>query len=493
MIHEGISHPSRGQRFRSTLFPAFWALFAALLGLAIVLGGQFAIIAALCAAIPALLIALHSDRSLLALFFIAALLPMPPGTPLSINTLSVTIYLTDFLLVAALAACSLRLAAFRPLPRPAAIYGAVMVCAAVLGATHPASFDRLATEVRSVAYLITAFILGYGLRRRQDQRLALYVAVIILWYSAATVLASALLNITLVTGRVEPISYGAVETRFLIPSTTLSLLVLAVCLCLPIALPKLPNMRLVILAATPAFIVVFLSFSRNSLAAIAVALFTTVSFARYRKRLLILIPALSLAGAVMVALLQSVGGSGDFIARQLDAYSDRVFEGLSQSAVASDPGITFRRLENRYAMSSFLQRPVLGSGLGTYYRPYLPIEPFTDPTTGPAYVHNLFLWYLAKSGVIGLLSFLILVLTPLWRTCWVAHGSGVPSDGAQLAVASAVLGIIVVNFVAPLLYAPGDAALIGLLIGHLYAFSMSADEPHNSNPSEHPLDHWQRN
>jgi O-antigen ligase len=316
------------------------------------------------------------------------------------------------------------------------------------------------------------------LYRDEDARAVRRVLTGVLWSTAVLVVVESASGLRLLTGRVETVngvtpvrgSAGLDATRFLVPSKDLALLVC----CAALALILRGGSRGLWSRLGPALLVpsvalVFFSFSRRALlAAAAAALFVLLvsSAPRVLVRVLVLVPIASLA--VTVLLLVPLP-QDSYVARQADAFTTRVVEGLGADARAQDLGIAFRNLENQYAWASFRESPAVGHGLGATYRPDLPGQPFTaaDRDFGRTYAHDFYLWLAVKLGLLGVLTFAVFVIAPLHALVKKYAGSAVDRSRLLLPVAAGVVGLCAVNVVSPVFNEPATAVLLGCTLGLL--------------------------
>jgi len=159
----------------------------------------------------------------------------------------------------------------------------------------------------------------------------------------------------------------------------------------------------------------------------------------------------ALVGMVAVALLMSLPGM--FPGRYMAAAWDRLVWGMQPETLAHDPSTMMRGMETAYAVQSIAQHPLLGIGLGNFYRPTTP-EDFredTPPNIGLRwYMHNAYLWVWVDMGLMGFIPFIWLYAGFLIRgfTRWRAIGDP-KLRAVVLGFTLAVLGQAISNVVAP--------------------------------------------
>ncbi len=157
------------------------------------------------------------------------------------------------------------------------------------------------------------------------------------------------------------------------------------------------------------------------------------------------------AGLLIVTLTATYAG-GD-ITRYAVATRDRLLWGLSSRTLIQDRSAQMRLLETRYALDSIARHPLLGIGIGGYYRPAVPEDAYWREAGGRSlryYVHNAYLWIAVKTGVIGLaplVAFLALAVArglARWRAL-----SDPWERSLVLGLSLALMGQAVSNIVTP--------------------------------------------
>lgn len=425
-------------------------------------------------------IALISQRFILPLMLLALFLPLPASFPTAGYLFGLTFYVTDALIVLALLAVKKRSSALTAGILPV-LFLASLAIPVVVGLLKKSPVDQLLLDLRPPLYLVAAFLIGSASPSEGDQRTAMRVATFVLWYSVAGIVLSTLTGATLVGGAVHEIRPNLEGTglgevrRFQIQSTLLSLLILSACAAMIVVLPRLgrQTMRVIARLGVPALIIVFFGFSRHSLVALVVTVAVAFLVTPRRRRLLEVIPAIILvAGITATPILLSVSDdkeNSEFLVNQLEGYELRVVQGFTLDAIGKDQGLELRQLENKYAWQAFMSYPVTGIGLGTKYRPLLPdyLENFFPEGVGPTFSHNVFLWYMAKTGVLGLGTLLVFLTVPLTKALRRMRTEVTAQAAIGGALAAAVIGFVSVNLVAPYLNALQGAALVGLILGFL--------------------------
>lgn len=204
--------------------------------------------------------------------------------------------------------------------------------------------------------------------------------------------------------------------------------------------------------------VVLLSYSRNSVLAVIVAvgcsIFTPLGVDRTRRAVRIATVALAILaiGAGFAVLATQFG----IFRSQVTAFETRVIGGLSDKSLAIDASVQWREIETHMALDAIAQSPIYGLGAGVFYRPAVAQEPFPD-AGGRLYVHNYFLWALVKGGLL----YLTLVLAVMWIGLRGLLSSTAP---ALVAIGCGLAGVLAAGWVAPWTAQATMAAVIGALL-----------------------------
>ena len=476
-------------RWVITCVPVY--VFLVALGLA--LGGPYDKLAVLAAAAPLAVALAYLDlRLVLVPFLVLAWAPLPSTFPTQAQVLGIDLRLTDVVVPLAVVAV-LPGADRRPrLPSVALLAALALVAMVVHGLVAGASPTMVVRDSRGVLYLIATFAIGSQLVGSTHRRHAVGLTLAILWYSAVAVLVVSVTSLPLLAGRVEQVavsrSYGVdlfAATRFLLSSTALAMFVLCAAGSYLMTEPVLDRRRRGQLWALtlPAAVVVFFSFSRNSLVALGASLVFTLPFASRRRRMAGVVAGLAAAVVVVGAVGPRLGPVGSYVADQVDAYRARVVVGVTGSALRTDTSAAFRKYENRWALRAARSSPLVGHGAGYRYRPVLSREPFADRETGPTYIHGFYLWALVKMGVLGLAALLATLVVPMARAISVLRRTAAPEHPLAVAISAGIVGILAVGPVAPILDEIPSAVILGLAAGFLYGLAAAA-------PSDEQEDRW---
>jgi len=214
-----------------------------------------------------------------------------------------------------------------------------------------------------------------------------------------------------------------------------------------------------------------LAFSRNTLialgVAVAVSFFATLGWSSLRRaaRLAIIGGGILVVAVPGALFLLQHSSAGEWLTDQINGFSHRVLGGVSSSALAVDNSTLARLAEDANLNRSIAKAPLFGHGLGYAYQ-----EPFgRDPdeftnTLGTTYSHNFYLWWLAKSGAVGMAAFAMFALTPL---VFALRSASKPAKAGSAVSA----GLLVMSIVDPLPEDPANAMTLGIALGAALAFA----------------------
>lgn len=296
---------------------------------------------------------------------------------------------------------------------------------------------------------------------------ALRVTKWVLWVSAAVVLAGGVLGIQ-VGGRTEEASladpYGTsgAATRLLTNATFPALAV--ICAVAALVIARRATLRTTWVYSVPALLITILSFSRNSILAVAVAILFAVVASRTTSAALrafgvVLVTVGAFACLIVLNPVLATLPGGDFVNTQVTSYSTRVIGGLSSNVQATDSSVLFRASEDAWLLRGIVSSPVFGHGFGFAYKPSAGTSSFTLDYA-PYYAHNFYLWLGVKTGLAGVLMFILSVAGPLLRA--LRH----PST-TTFSVAAALVGLLAASYVAPTPIGSTSSILFGTLVGAL--------------------------
>lgn len=140
------------------------------------------------------------------------------------------------------------------------------------------------------------------------------------------------------------------------------------------------------------------------------------------------------------------------------------FSGFDTTSV-SDPGSVERKIFWQAGWKMFMSRPWIGLGLGTFmfnFREFVA----ENYRYGPAYAHNCYLQMLSEMGVIGLVSFLSILIIFLYNGIKIAHNRRETfSWYILLGSMAAVLGYSVQMVVDTIFYSLDLGILFWIILG----------------------------
>lgn len=168
--------------------------------------------------------------------------------------------------------------------------------------------------------------------------------------------------------------------------------------------------------------------------------------------------AVMLVGVYFV--MNYTGSSGSDL---VTSTTDRIFSLLRPDTYEDpDSSLRWRDFENYYASRQIIKHPLIGIGLGTQYRPWVPGRDH-EGFDGREIIHNGFYWLLLYTGGVGFVSMMGVMIAAIVRgfKYWRATPDGAVVLGSSLAV----IGILMGNWVEPLVTEWYWAAVTATLMG----------------------------
>lgn len=422
--------------------------------------GELVATAVLAAAFAAILLRNSALPIHLALVYATATLPQ--AVRVSIHPAGLDIDLWEPLLLLGVLHTHRHMRPPRVVTRSAIILLFAIAFAAAVGYQRN-PFFHLFNETRLHLDLVAALYIAAGVAYHRRLREYRATVLLVLWGSAAVLLLSSALGGALpLRGRTVAASLvgqASEATRLL--TNTQFLAAAAVCACTALYLARQRGARELLPFAAPALLIIFLSFSRNSLLALGVTFLVVLAVTASPLR-----TATTAATAAAVALgagwlvLKGVDGTavGSYLNQQVQAYVGRVFTGVEADVIANDPSALARVAENQNLLAAFWQSPLFGNGYGYPYQP-----PFGEPGTftaglGQFYAHNFYLWLLAKAGLLGAAAWLVAIVAPLVAGLRRRHV-------ASVGFTAAAFGLLAVAYVAPLPNEAPNSIIVGAVVG----------------------------
>jgi hypothetical protein len=364
--------------------------------------------------------------------------------------------------------------------RATVVFGVTVVAGVIIGFLHGYSLKDIQIDMRAIADMIIIIFVVAVIFAVDDWRRYLKTIVAILTFSAVMILYASVtgksVGLRSETAELDPnttstggvLGAGSTATRFLTQTTALAMAVVLACLTL-LVLGRVTAKHAAPMLI-PALVITFLSFSRNTILALAGTLAFALVFTLINGNLV-------RAGARFVAMLLVTGaaifglpilghaiGVGHWVDAQVTGYADRVVAGFEQSNVKNDRSAQGRLKEDAQLINSGADHPIFGAGFGYRYRaPEGGIRDpgnFTRTATGQLYAHNIYLWFYAKVGAVGAGTFLVLILIGVPPVL----GRRRPSP-VFVAAAGTLVGLGVLMSVMPLPLDQANAAALGLAIG----------------------------
>lgn len=337
--------------------------------------------------------------------------------------------------------------------------------------------DRVAREALFLCEMVAGFVLACLIVRAGYVKECIRTMAVILWFSMAMLAASEFAGVKL-AGRIESLEAevgSADAVRMLTSSQMPAVAVLAVLVAAQIVGRAKLSMWLVL--GLPAAVISLLSFSRNLLIILAVtaavAFVTSLGWAAIRRT-----AVFATVGAFTLAVVIPSGlflihdtGLGGWLGDQLNAFSHRVLGGLSSNSLKVDPSTLARLRENANLESSFADAPTFGHGLGYAYQfafgtpeAHQSARDTFSLNLGTTYAHNFYLWWLVKSGVVGMVAFAVFALTPFARA--------IQNPSAPVRISAAVsAGLLAVCAVVPLPLDGANSLVLGMALGATATFA----------------------
>ena len=443
--------------------------FGGLAGLSVLVGG-YKLIAVAIAGVILLALAFIRPEIVILLILAFTLGLVPSRFNQYVNVGLGRLQLTDLMLLLMLGILVFRLVADKsftfkktPFDILLAIFTITIVIGAIVAVTnHGARFKDTTYDARIlIGYLI--FFPVVNLVRKKNQLDILIKGILVI-----TLLVTASMIVQVVLGRslsiMDPLyqqSEGGL-IRFFHPGTYAIFPVLMILVC-HLALEKNNKYRLASIFSI--FLLcggLVLTMNRNLLVSGAISL-AILFVLLYGEELSqfgynVLIMAVILTG---VLLMFKITGSDSPIMQYPTAFLSRIANMFSISSLFSPTEtLNWRVRETGYAWQYIKSSPLLGIGLLTPYRPAF----FQgDPLTG--YMHNAYLWFWLRTGLLGLLSFLGLSFLFLFRgfVSWRKISDRFLSS-VVLGFLLAYLSMMISNFVAPSFIQSGSISIYAVMI-----------------------------
>lgn len=248
-----------------------------------------------------------------------------------------------------------------------------------------------------------------------------------------------------------------------IQSTALEPLYFANYLLLPISLlltlflkkhsPFSRNVSLVLLGLAGVNFVLTVSrggYIAGAVSVLFIALFTLRQLFTV-KNLVAVVLVVALVGGVSVRFLNQGEALEKFV-----VHAQNIFSGASYSERVETYEIAYRAV---------LEHPLLGIGMGGF-GPYASFHPYVVPSQGYQIVNNEYLELAAENGILGLLAFVVILVTLAVRTVKAYQVTSSPFlKSTLIGLSAALLGILIQYNTFSILYIMHVWVTIGLLMG----------------------------
>jgi hypothetical protein len=360
--------------------------------------------------------------------------------------------------------------------RTTALFGITIVAGVIIGLLHGYPLKDIQMDVRPIMHMIIVIFVAAVIFAVNDWRRYLKTIATILMASAAIIVYASVTgkSVGLKTETAElheaissggVLAGGSTALRYQTQTTAPALAVLLACVVL-LVLGRVTAKHAAPMLI-PSLVISFLSFSRNTILALAGALVFTLVIALVNGHLVRAVPRFVMmalvTGFVILGLpvLAHATGAGRWIDEQVTGYAHRVVAGFEQSNQKNDLSAQARLKENRYLRKSGAEHPILGAGFGYRYKPPEGDRSLYEATDhAQLYAHNTYLWFYVKVGVAGAGTFLILIVVGLLPALGRQRSSPVLE-----AAAGTLVGWGVAMMVMPLPLDHYDSTLLGLIIG----------------------------
>lgn len=359
-------------------------------------------------------------------------------------------------------------------------YVAIVGFMAVFGLANGARWTAVLQDVRGPLTFFGGVVCCLVLYRCSGLVTLLRMVPWILGISVALISFQVTTGQQILGGRVrQAVGFGGVgqagtainATRFIVSSEDLAVVaILVVFWWLTKRRQLQPPRSMLVFVVGCSSLIILLSLSRQLLVGLAIGalgwLLVRGGLAQVFRMALAAAPFAAAAFVVLVALT-SIGqgiGSDTIQGRQLDGFSERVIDGLRSETREQDAGSAWRERENGYALEVIREQP-FGTGFGLPYRPEFEIESFGDPTFFRRWVHNVYLWYGTKGGVLGLVAVALVTAVPFLIALKRARGAA-DDPVAEVAV-PILIAFGIMSLVDPVIINSNSGVITGALFALL--------------------------
>jgi O-antigen ligase len=356
--------------------------------------------------------------------------------------------------------------------RATVLFGIIVATGVIIGLLHGHSLKDIQIDVRGIADMMIVIFVVAVIFAVNDWRRYLKTIITILTFSLAIILYASVSGKSVGFRTEHSQLYDkttSTAARFITQTTALALAVVLACVTL-LVLGRVTAKHAAPMLI-PSLAICFLSFSRNTILAIAGALAFALVFALIhgnlgragpRFAMMALVTGLAIFG---LPVLGHAIGAGHWVDEQVGGYVDRVVAGFEDSNVKRDASAQGRLSEDTHLLKSGAEHPIFGAGFGFRYKPpegggIRDPGDFAGTTNGQLYAHNTYLWFYVKVGVVGAATFLMLIVVGVLPVL----GRRRPSP-VSVAAAGTLVGLGVALIFVPYPLDQANSAAVGLVIG----------------------------
>lgn len=360
-----------------------------------------------------------------------------------------------------------------PLDFPLLAFYAVGILSTVVAIyTSTITFNQSLGEVRIVNFYLIFFIVTNLMRDQKHLRRLLNGLFVLAGLVAMAMIVQAVLGsgVPILPGRVEALgATGGTDpsvTRVLPPGQSLVMVILVALIVLLVIDRRQLNIVPRFFGVFIVSVAVILTFNRSFWVGLFLALLLVGILISIRDKIrfvnILILAALVGAFLVVPALALNQAKTKD-----LFGSTAARMETLFNPNTINTDSVQDRFVENSYAVPQIVSHPFIGLGLGANYRPRdRRIDYGTITWDKFAYIHNGHFWVMLKTGLIGYLFFMWLLIRFIVRGFRNWNRIRDPYfKGILLAFAAVVVGIIVADLVNPIFRASYWTPLIGIMLG----------------------------
>lgn len=354
-----------------------------------------------------------------------------------------------------------------PVSLPLAIFLCVMGLSCIIGILRGHTFQHWGSDLNGLMYYGLGFIVLDTVR---DKKTLYQILGLVL--------------VALVFGVIQNLSYIEITRPFGIPITIegvikirtsgmISLVALLICVAIATCSTRARTRFLFIALSFLFGCMVLLSFSRATwVAAVSsLAFLFLVSIERHKRGFLRLVLLVILVFSLFILFVMLLP-AGHPLSRLTAAVEDRYGSILSARL---EPQMISRDSERAAAMKKAMRHPFLGNGLGTEFT-YFRYDKWFGVQTWETtrYIHNAYIFVFLNMGLIGVLSFVWLIVSLVRYSLGLYRSLHAGMDKAlALGISCAFISLIIASFAGPLLTTPILTMWIGFLVGALFIIDTS--------------------